>query len=954
MKSIFRKSRVALSVLTVLSRTLLASAPLMALSVDSAHAQAPSFFAFESGHVRPMAMSADGSKLYVVNTPNNTLEIFNVTSGGLQFASRVTVGLEPVAVAIRNDGEVWVVNHLSDSVSIVNVTGTPRVTRTLLVGDEPRDIVFAGSPAKAFITTAHRGQQRQDPSIASVPGAGDPQIFEKSVPRADVWIFSADAPGNTFGGTPIRIMSFFADTPRALAVSPDKNTVYVAAFKSGNQTSTVNEQVICEGYEQSTPCTIKNVQYPGGSLLPKANNDGKPAPKVALMVKYDEKTNKWLDRVGRDWYKGVLFKLPDRDVFAVDANNLTEKKAYQHVGTTLFNMAVNPVSGALYVSNFESNNFEGRFEGFGKNGNPTLQGNIAKTRVTVIKGDSVLPRHLNKHIDYTKLTDNGSFDYSAKNHSLSMPLEIAVTKDGSKMYVTAYGSSKIGVYNTSDIENDTFQPRTASSNYITVSGGGPSGVVLDEARGRMYVTTRFDNSVKVIDLGSKAELSKAVLPNPEPANIIAGRPFLYDAQRSSANGENSCASCHIFGDEDALGWDLGNPEDSVTTSPIKGEFTDSTQFFGAKLIFGVKSKINGSDKPTDFHPLKGPMVTQSLRGLRNSGAQHWRGDRSVGLYGTAAYDSMTNFKNFGVAFKGLLGNPNDMSEADMTTFANFMLNVQYPPNPIRKLDNSLTPAQKRGFDFYFGDRPVDGFKISLFGVSIIPNHNCNGCHTIDAAQGKFGTSGNQSFEGITQIVKIAQLRNMYQKVGRYGGPATPFTGSQPSSGDVGEQIRGFGFVHDGTVDTLAHFFTVRVFNPTFNSGFPLVNPDATRRDVAEYMHAVDSDLAPIVGQQVTLSSANASSAGARIDLLIARAKTRFVSKELGGETKECELVAHVAEGGVRKGYLMDATSGNFIGKDGASRSDSALRGLANTSGQEVTYTCVVPGSGRRIAYNGEV
>ena len=40
------------------------------------------------------------------------------------------------------------VNHLSDSVSIVEVDPTvalSRVSRTLLVGDEPRDIVFAGS-----------------------------------------------------------------------------------------------------------------------------------------------------------------------------------------------------------------------------------------------------------------------------------------------------------------------------------------------------------------------------------------------------------------------------------------------------------------------------------------------------------------------------------------------------------------------------------------------------------------------------------------------------------------------------------------------------------------------------------------------------------------------------------------------------------------------------------------
>ena len=38
--------------------------------------------------------------------------------------------------------------------------------------------------------------------------------------------------------------------------------------------------------------------------------------------------------------------------------------------------------------------------------------------------------------------------------------------------------------------------------------------------------------------------------------------------RLSGNGEAACASCHIFGDKDDLAWDLGNPDNSMTTSPI--------------------------------------------------------------------------------------------------------------------------------------------------------------------------------------------------------------------------------------------------------------------------------------------------------------------------------------------------------------------------------------------------
>jgi DNA-binding beta-propeller fold protein YncE len=92
---------------------------LAAWTIPALATAAPSFITFESGHVRPLALSPDGSKLFVVNTPNNTLVIYNITPrGGLFKQAEVSVGLEPVAVAMRHSGEVWVVNHLSDSVSI--------------------------------------------------------------------------------------------------------------------------------------------------------------------------------------------------------------------------------------------------------------------------------------------------------------------------------------------------------------------------------------------------------------------------------------------------------------------------------------------------------------------------------------------------------------------------------------------------------------------------------------------------------------------------------------------------------------------------------------------------------------------------------------------------------------------------------------------------------------------
>src|SRR5215831_21402215 len=93
-----------------------------AFSISSETAQEKAFTLFETGQVRPLALSGDGQFLYATNTPDNRLEIFKTTGAALNHLSSVPVGLEPLAVAVRSSGEVWVVNHLSDSVSIVNVS----------------------------------------------------------------------------------------------------------------------------------------------------------------------------------------------------------------------------------------------------------------------------------------------------------------------------------------------------------------------------------------------------------------------------------------------------------------------------------------------------------------------------------------------------------------------------------------------------------------------------------------------------------------------------------------------------------------------------------------------------------------------------------------------------------------------------------------------------------------
>jgi len=903
----------------------------------------PTFIEFESGPVRPVALTPNGQYLLVTNTPDNRLEVFDVNPGGtLSRTWSIPVGMEPVAVAARTNTEVWVVNHLSDSVSIVDLaTAPPRVVRTLIVGDEPRDIVFAGTAGRAFITTAHRGQQRTDPSISGVTGAGDPQLTTPGIGRADVWVFDPANLGATFGGTPVRILTFFADTPRALAT--DGTNVWVAAFQSGNQSTTILEPCVRNGFggaaagAPEAQCPIQQ-NVPGGVPGPSTNAAGTAAPETGIIVQFNG-TN-WVDSINRVWNVQVPFTLPDRDVFTVNANTFAAGTIYQHVGTILFNMARNPVSGKIYVTNTESPNLR-MFEGPGVFGGSTVQGHLSESRITVLNpsNGAVDVRHLNKHINYSLLHTSPGANHTLINaqiqHSLATPLQPVVSSDGATLYVPAFGSQKIGVFSTASIENNTFDPTTASANYITTTGGGPAGLVLDEVNNRLYVLTRFDNSVQIINPTTKATVATIPLTNPEPASVISGRRFLYDAALTSGNGEASCASCHIFGDFDSLAWNLGNPDDVVTTNnqPVASPNAPIPQL-----------------RATTFHPMKGPMTTQTLRGLSTSGGMHWRGDRVSGYFGVDACNlgggnpsppnntrtdapcsENLSFNNFIVAFEGLIGGQATvdngggkplavLSTAQMQQFTDFMFQVFEPPNPNRPLTNTLTGAAAAG-ETKFTACPTAQCASNGTGTSDTVE-DCEGCHTLKPDLGFFGTAGEQSFEGEPQNAKVPHYRNLYTKIGMFSV--------------AGDQVRGFGFLHDGGIDTLFKFHSAPVFSLT----------DTEKGNIEQFSLQAQTDLAPIVGQQVTLTSTNGGVVNPQIDIFIQRAGTVYNSWMLGGSVPECDVVVKGSVGGLRRGWVRES-SGSFRDDHNTLWTDANVRALASSDGP-LTYTCAPPGSGRRM------
>jgi hypothetical protein len=407
----------------------------------------------------------------------------------------------------------------------------------------------------------------------------------------------------------------------------------------------------------------------------------------------------------------------------------------------------------------------------------------------------------------------------------------------------------------------------------------------------------------------------------------------------------------VFGDFDGLAWDLGDPDGVPVASPDD--------------VLTPPFAVIPND---DFHPLKGPMTTQSLRGMANHGPMHWRGDRTgfddapANIQpDTGLFDENRAFLEFNEAFVGLNGRDAELPSAEMQAFADFALQITYPPNPIRNLDNSLTPSQQRGQDHF-----LNAISVLLNGDEL----TCTSCHVFDldgnaefgvARPGFFGSNGLGLVEGDDfldlangndlQHIKAPHFRNAYQKVGMFGNSFLPNTAPHQDNNHQGDQIRGFGYLHDGSTDTIFRFMQLIGFSDLVSpEGFGFgPEGDPLRRDVENFLFAFDSNMAPIVGQQITLTAGNAAVVGDRIDLLIERAGSAYTPRG-----PECELVVTTRPQVREIGYLYIEADDVFVSSDPGqpALSDAELRARAAVA--PLTYTCVPLGSGRRVALDADL
>jgi YVTN family beta-propeller protein len=865
----------------------------LALVAGGAPAADLPFVNWENHPVHALDLSPDRTLLAVAHTADARVQLFDVTTGEAIPVGHVAVGVDPVSVRFRSSTELWVVNHISDSVSVVDVPAR-RVRATLPTADEPYDVAFAGGRAFVSCSQANRVLVFDPNDLARVPS----------------------------------VVPIDAEDPRALAVSPDGRTVYAAIFESGNAST-----ILAGGLQMDQnvlPNAVSDPRGPYGGVNPPPNagnafdpplNPAATPPRVGLIVRRNN-DGRWRDVNNRDWTelvsgslasasgRPVGWDLPDRDLAIIDAASLSVRYA-SGLMNIVMGLAVNPASGEVGAVGTEAFNEE-RFE-------PNVNSRFVRAHLARVNPAPVPTRvvsDLNPHLTYQVRT----LPQDQRDRAIGDPRAIAWSADGQRAWVAGMGSNNV-------IRIDAQGARVGTP--IAV-GEGPVALALDEPRSRLYVWNHFDASLSAIDTATSTERTRVAAFNPLPAAIRAGRPLLYDTHRTSGLGQVACASCHVDARMDRLAWDLGDP-------------SAAPQRFDQNCITTL-----GVDPCRDFHAMKGPMTTQTMQDIIGNEPFHWRGDRA-------------GLEAFNPAFQGLLGDDRQLTPAEMQAFEDFLATVTFPPNPFRNFDNTL-PGALPLVDHYTSGRfamaglplgtgnAVRGLELYTRGLLDPPLH-CASCHTLPTGMavngplflgtvalsiggtvvptGPLGENhlGIVSVDGTTNVsIKVPHLRNVYEKVG--------FETTQR------ENRAGFGFLHDGSVDSLSRFISARLFD---------VQSDQDVADIIALMLAFagsgfDPAANPVLGANPPQSRDSHAAVGAQLTLAGPVAPPRADELMALARSGAVGLVVRRANAG----YAYDAASDRFLTADGSPPLTLAgLRGLASADDPQ-TWTAVPAGLAVRL------
>ncbi|MCY3883751.1 MAG: hypothetical protein OXG24_02425 [Gammaproteobacteria bacterium] len=592
---------------------------------------------FESPHSNPIDYNSHTNLVYVTNTPADTVDVINAETRTI--VARINVGIDPVGITIRPDGkEVWVANHVSDSVSVIDSNQESptyhQVLHTIQVFDlddyhtlfdEPVGIVFAhNDTAYVALSSSNR--------IAKI------DVATRGISD---------------------ILNVTAQDPRALAVRDDR--LYVIPFESNNQTQISG--CYPENLDSDPNCTFDALAHVVNAM--DGADQSTSGGYVADIVRDD--------------------RIPDRDLYVFDTNAPPFRneplQIVDTVGTLLYGIAVDS-RHRVYVAQAEARNDANGKAGTEGHGLAEMENRAFLNQITKIDCSG------------TECTDPIFFeleplppDDPAEGMALATPFAIQISEDDATLVVTAAASNRVF---TMDATSGAVLGRVEV-------GAIPRGLSLlsnsDGSPSKAWVLNALQNSVSLVDLEDLANPSLVAtiqLEDPSDPMLKLGRILFNDASVSSTE-TFACASCHPDGHTDQLLW--------VLETPLCSNGCDQIQPRLVQDIRGLRGSAPYHWDGTVGDPFGG-VNTASHNVLLDPNC-NIENEESCTLHlidGSLATtmcdqeDCETNDE----------GKPGKLSGEERAALAKYLLSVPYPPSVERPFTNELSAQALQGIhEFHY-------------------------------------------------------------------------------------------------------------------------------------------------------------------------------------------------------------------------------------------------------------
>ena len=661
--------------------------------------EAVGFQLFESPQVDPIVLNQAGTRLYVANTAANQVVVIDTASNTP--VATIEVGLDPVSLAIRpGETELWVSNHVSDSVSIIDIApGGPTENRVIdtvqafdadgaTLFDEPVGIAFTTTGAKAYVALSSRNQ-------VAVITASTRVITSR--------------------------LNIRAQEPRALRVR--NNLLFVAAFESHNRTET---GVCVTENDNNAQCTLGLTDFATFATDPNI-----PGEQKNIVIDTGN---------------------PDRDLFVFRTDTDAEVAAVSGIGTLEYGIAVSSAGRAFITQTDARNDVNGIVAPAASrqdvNGDGSV--NLKDLANRMFTNEIAATTCTTSGCGAVTITDlEGASPTQAT--ALATPYAAAISGDDSTLVVTAMGTSRVFTMNAStmailsrldlgSVGNGNFGQQMPRGVALRSSGAGAPLVA--------YVLNSFENTVSVVDVSNPSSIAEqatfSIGTDPTPAEVVRGRVAFHSGFASS-NGTFSCGSCHPDGNTDQLMWRIGAECFIGGCEPGEDELRSTMPIRGLKNTLPLHWSGNLGD------PFGGGNGDVGFGGSVPAACSLGGPDGDHDCFADLVPASLSGVMcdQTPSCATGPSGLPGQLTLQERDDLAFYLAAVQYPPARSRRIDDTISTSArpvnvpngngsassfnanaKKGFEDFFTDQGGLGGA----GVDTCADSDA-GCHTLPLTAG---------------------------------------------------------------------------------------------------------------------------------------------------------------------------------------------------------------------------